>query len=405
MLEKAKQYFTTYLSSQEKCLLALSGGPDSMALFIFLLEQKIPFDVCHINHKIRKESDQEQKELACLCDKHNISFHTCNLEEASSIDIDKENWMREKRYAFFHQIYQQTPYQALLTAHHRDDQIETILKRVFEGSSFLHYGGIKDVSMHKNMKILRPFLQESKKDLLSYLSKNQQDFFVDFTNEDLSFLRNRMRHQLLPFLEKTFGKGLGANILALGKYATDCHRYFTRKNAYWEKKLQQGLMGWYLPLVSEVDSLELEFFLRYMIKDKMQCVPTRGDTEKILHLVSEKKSGKKVPIDVWEVIYENDTLFFFDTKIKLLTLKSLCTILSKNQNEKHSWRTIWSQKEHKTSKNMFADLRLPQLQDRLPNGKRLKDWYAEHKVPAFLRKWFPVDYKEGKLHQEFLTGF
>ena len=134
MLEKTKQYLEGTLSKNEKYLLALSGGPDSMALFHLLLEGGWNFHVCHVDHGWRKESFEEANQLKILAEKHLVPFYLYKIDIKELEEGNLEDNCRKMRFLFFKQEYAKCGFDALLTGHHADDQVETILKRVFEGS-------------------------------------------------------------------------------------------------------------------------------------------------------------------------------------------------------------------------------------------------------------------------------
>jgi len=112
-----------------------------------------------------------------------------------------EEAARLARYDFLTRVAKQNAFSRIATAHHRDDQAETVLMRVLTGSGLSGLKGIRA----RNGKFIRPLLGTSKAEILSYLKKRRQPFCTDQTNKDVRFLRNRIRHRLLPYLEREFG--------------------------------------------------------------------------------------------------------------------------------------------------------------------------------------------------------
>jgi tRNA(Ile)-lysidine synthase len=195
-------------------LLAYSGGGDSTALFELLLKYReiYPLDlhVAHVDHGWREESQEEALRLKARCP---VPFHLERLE----IDIkagNLEDRCRQLRLAFFNQVYQEIGAEALVMAHHANDQAETVLKRIFEGGP-LH--GLLPDRLIEGMRVLRPLLGVQKKELLAYLDREGVPYFTDSTNEDERFLRGKMRKTIIPLLEEHFGKGIVAPLCRLAE--------------------------------------------------------------------------------------------------------------------------------------------------------------------------------------------
>lgn len=219
LIAHVKEFLRSQLPLGAPVLLAFSGGGDSLALLHLLLECKkaFPFTLhlAHVDHGWRKESAQEAKELRKLAEKLGLPFHATQLAPAKGGNLEAK--AREARYAFFQKLYAELGCQALLLAHQADDQAETILKRVLEGSHFLALGGMQKQSTLYGMRLLRPLLECPKKTLEAWLTKRGEKGFQDPTNRDPAFLRARLRTQILPELARQFGKEISSNLLRLGK--------------------------------------------------------------------------------------------------------------------------------------------------------------------------------------------
>ena len=180
-----------------------SGGPDSMALLYILNEFKNIMDlklVCaHLNHNKRAESDQEQAGLSEFCKKNKIIFECKKVEKWG--DDNFENEARTVRYAFFEKLVEKYNAKYLMTAHHADDLMETILMRIVRGSTLKGYSGFSRIVDKGNYKIVRPLLTLTKAEIEEFCKKNKIKYFVDKSNFDLKYTRNRYRHELLPFLK------------------------------------------------------------------------------------------------------------------------------------------------------------------------------------------------------------
>ena len=185
----------------EYIVVGVSSGPDSMALLHILknnLKNKI---VCaHINHNVRKESNEEEKYLKKYCQDNNITFECMKIEKYEKKNF--ENEAREKRYTFYGKILNKYHSHYLFLAHHGIDLIETILMKIKRGSNLEGYAGIREVSTLDNYKIIRPLLSLTKKDLIQYNKDNNIKYYVDHTNSDTKYTRNRYRMNIIPLLEE-----------------------------------------------------------------------------------------------------------------------------------------------------------------------------------------------------------
>ena len=154
----------SYFLNHKKVLIAVSGGVDSMNLlhFLYLYREKLTIEIgiAHINHKQRPESDAEECYLRQWAKEHSIP-----IEVSYFSGVFSEKTAREFRYRFFENIMEEKNYDALVTAHHADDQAETILMRLLRGSRLRHLSGITAVQPFSHGKLIRPFLTISKSDL------------------------------------------------------------------------------------------------------------------------------------------------------------------------------------------------------------------------------------------------
>ena len=184
-----------YFKKHSKVVLALSGGLDSMFLFHLLStyqeELEIKLILAHVNHKQRSESDWEENELRKLADVAGLPIYITSFSGDFS-----EARAREFRYDFFRKIMKDVGATALVTAHHADDQVETILMRLIRGSRLRHLIGIKERQVVDDIEIIRPLLPFHKKDFPLIFH------FEDQTNRENSYFRNRIRNRYLPELEK-----------------------------------------------------------------------------------------------------------------------------------------------------------------------------------------------------------
>lgn len=189
------------INNDKYVVVGVSSGPDSMALLHMLeLNLKCKLVCAHINHNIRIESDEEEQYLKDYCNQKNIIFETTKIK--SYTEKNFENEARIKRYSFYEKILKKYNSHNLFLAHHGDDLIETVIMKIIRGSNLEGYAGIKTYSYLENYKIIRPLLTLTKEDILKYNKENNIKYYIDKTNADTLYTRNRYRKYILPFLKK-----------------------------------------------------------------------------------------------------------------------------------------------------------------------------------------------------------
>ena len=189
------------ISDDTYIVVGVSAGPDSMALLDMLQKETNAKIVCaHINHNVRKSSNLEQKYLEEYCKNNNLIFECYKIEKYNQNNF--ENEAREKRYHFYEKILKKYNSHSLFLAHHGDDLTETILMKIIRGSNLEGYAGIKMYSKLENYTIIRPLLSLTKEDIIKYNQKNNIKYFIDETNNNKLYTRNRYRLTILPLLKK-----------------------------------------------------------------------------------------------------------------------------------------------------------------------------------------------------------
>ena len=188
--------------TEQKVLIACSTGIDSTVLLDLCLKTNSidKMVVAHVNHQKRKESDIEEAYIKEYCEKNNIICYTLKLPKESVGNF--QEWARNKRYNFFYEIMEKENLNYLLTAHHADDNLETILMRFIKGSSLKGYAGIMEKTMENGYNIYRPLLSLSKEDIKEYAEEEKLKYFVDASNSEDDYTRNRIRKYIVPLLLK-----------------------------------------------------------------------------------------------------------------------------------------------------------------------------------------------------------
>lgn len=186
------------LDKEKKYLLACSFGPDSMAAFHLLLQNRYKFEVAIVNYHLRKESDIEVKELEKYCNLHNVTLHILDVKKPIKGNI--ENECRKIRYNYFKELCENRRLSAVITAHHEDDLIETYLLQKLR-QNLPEYYGISEKTNIFGVEVVRPLLSYKKKDLQDICEQNNVPYMIDSSNLETIYLRNKIRHEIIDNLD------------------------------------------------------------------------------------------------------------------------------------------------------------------------------------------------------------
>ena len=204
---------------------AVSGGADSVALLLLLLELReklgIVLSVVHFNHKLRgKASDADQAFVAKLAAKHGLEFHAASVDVAKKAKKERANLedaARRARYDYFRSLAESGACGRIAVAHTADDQAETVLAHLLRGTGLTGLGGIHPVAG----AVIRPLLNVRRSELRRYLRARKQTWREDATNRDTKRMRARIRKKLLPLLEKQFQPAVVERLASLSELARE----------------------------------------------------------------------------------------------------------------------------------------------------------------------------------------
>lgn len=191
--------------NQSRLLVAVSGGADSMALLGLIqrmpVEWRPEFAVVHIHHHLREESDEEFRMVQNYCRSQGIPFFAKHWPKENHPQSNLEMAAREFRYAFFAEMMAAWPATCLATAHHADDQLETILMRLVRGSTLQGISGIAAARAFGSGQLVRPLLPFQKQELYRICAIAGIPYREDSSNAELIFTRNRFRNSVIPLLK------------------------------------------------------------------------------------------------------------------------------------------------------------------------------------------------------------
>ena len=236
----------------DRILAAVSGGADSVCLLYVLVKlQKawgFKLRVIHVNHQLRgREADRDEDFVRGLCKRLSVEF-TCKRVEVKALarkeGLSEEEAGRILRYQVFEEEALRWEDEAkkkneespspvrIAVAHHKDDDVETVLFQLFRGSGLKGLGGIPAA----RGRIIRPLLAVSREEILDFLSAEGLDFCVDSTNDSGDYTRNRLRHEIIPQIEALVNLRAGEHVLQTARRARQADAYLEEEAGKWLEK-------------------------------------------------------------------------------------------------------------------------------------------------------------------------
>lgn len=217
-IEKVRRTIKKYrmLDKHDKVLAGLSGGPDSVVLLHVLLQLKkeygLDIHAAHLDHGFRGEESREDRRFCERLAKKMKLDITCKEVDVPTIarqkEISLEEAARLERYDFFRQVCSKKNIRKIAVGHNKDDQAETVLMRVIRGSGMTGLGGISPVRDLAGLTIIRPLIETTRREIEGFTKENNLSFRHDSSNDKLIFTRNRVRQELIPYLEKNFNPNI-----------------------------------------------------------------------------------------------------------------------------------------------------------------------------------------------------
>lgn len=215
MLKKIRKIVTDrcLLEQGDHLLVAVSGGPDSVALLRAMIllssEYELQLTTAHLNHGLRgAEAQREEEFVRSLCDTMGIAC-VCKTVDIRMFQKGKgmslEEIGREERYRFLDEAAETCGARKIATGHHRDDQAETVLINLLRGSGL---EGLKGIPPVRDGRIIRPLLHVGRGEILEFLNREGLTFMMDSSNLSPLILRNRIRHELIPELTSKYNPGI-----------------------------------------------------------------------------------------------------------------------------------------------------------------------------------------------------
>lgn len=217
-------------------MVAVSGGPDSVALFHVLRQladkYALGLSIAHVNHALRgTESEEEQQMVAKLAEYYNVPFYYAKVDVKRHMrETGKglQDAARELRYRFLFETAERTGTSCIALAHHADDQAETVLMRMLRGTSTEGLAGIHPVRMQQKVKLVRPLLRIEKMELVQFCKEHGFEFAEDSSNASRAYTRNQIRLDIMPQL-KQFNPEITSALNRLADIVRDDEQYLQRE--------------------------------------------------------------------------------------------------------------------------------------------------------------------------------
>lgn len=311
----------------DKIVVGCSTGPDSMALVDMLLKIREKYDlfliIAHVNHNVRKESYEEAEFLKEYCELNRLAFESMIIEEYG--DDNFHNEARNIRYNFFENLVHKYDADYLMTAHHGDDLIETVMMRIVRGSNLGGYAGFKSIIDMDGYKIIRPLISYTKSELEEYDRENDVKYYIDSSNDKDKYTRNRYRKNVLPFLKEE-ENDVHLKFLKFSNLLSDASRFIDKvRNKALNRVIVDGKVS--IDKFLEEDEFLQKEILYYLLSDFYQDdLILVGDKHIsiILDLITSKRANSFVnlPNDViarknynyFELIRETEVISSYEVE-------------------------------------------------------------------------------------------
>lgn len=303
------------ISKDEYIVVATSGGPDSMFLLNSLYTLGFNVICAHVNHNVRKVSDDEYKFVENYCNIHNIIFEGMKIEEYNKDNFHNE--ARTIRYDFFKKIVEKYNASYLATAHHGDDLVETILMRLSRGSNLNGYKGFSKIEKLENYTLIRPLVEYTKEEIKNKCEKEKIEYVTDLSNLSDKYTRNRYRHTVLDFLKQE-NKNIHKKYNEFSNEITEAVSYIT-------KIAKEKLNNIYIKDILNIEKFNqedivikkalLELILSNIYKSNINRI-NKHHINSILTLIENKKPQLEIdlPDNIKAKKTYNELVFIKETK-------------------------------------------------------------------------------------------
>lgn len=245
-------------NKDDHLLIAVSGGEDSLNLLRWLTDGGLPADLqptvsaAYVNHQLRSDAADEEAFVQQVFNQTPglQTTHLRRLTWESTPTHSIEELAREGRYGLLAEIATEIGATAIVTAHHQDDQAETVLYKLIRGSRLSQLSGMaEDAPFVDNIRLVRPFLGLTKENIRTLNNHNVKEWVVDASNDDVSFARNRLRHEILPRM-KQVNEQVNQHLVRLGDQLAGQQALLAPFLTNYVDEIENGTFNWQLPVES-----------------------------------------------------------------------------------------------------------------------------------------------------------
>lgn len=393
-MDKTINFLKDYLNNKI-VVLGCSGGPDSMCLFHLLLNLKKELNyeliVAHMNHKVRQESEEEKEFVKNICETNNIPFEYYELNQEIKANFHSE--ARIIRYQFFNEVIDKYHANSLMTAHHADDLMETILMRLGRGSTLKGYSGFDLITTRNNYDQVHPLIFYTKEEIKAYMDNNNLEYRIDNTNYEDDYLRNRYRHHILPLLKKEY-KDIHKKYYKFSNTINESDRYI---QSVVDKKLKEQFI--HNELNIELFKKEDEYIQKRIIESIISTLYpcdlyliNDRHTNEIINSIYNDKPNIIIKLPHNKMIYKEYNKLIINKTINIVKVNQELNDNYEDENLKISIINESNDKSNYTIRLNSKEIKLPLIIRNKNNGdkmviknmnnyKKLKDILIDAKIP------------------------
>ncbi len=425
-----------FFQSGSKILLGVSGGPDSLAMLDlfcrFRKEEQLELAVFHLDHGIREASRAEADFVRSFCQKRDLScwIERINLPEIQdNTQAGVEELARRIRRAFYYKYARQLNCSILALGHQLNDRVETMLFNLIRGSGIKGLQGITPTGCYRDLKIIRPLLNFYRSSIEMYCRERNLDPRIDRSNLSLEYSRNRIRNELIPYLEEHFNPELKKNLAATAELIAEESGFLDRvtANLYQEMVIrkEEHRLDFNCQEIASLDPVLQKRLLRYIIARLLDSREGfyQQHYELMLEIINEEaETGGKEPARdydfprnllvrleygmvsfrdrIWQTLQARNSRFNLTLEGEgRVELPGKSSLLAKVSELPDNWRSLAARENTALiDYNSFTwPLRIRSRQDGdcfyplgLGGSQKVKDYLINNKIPLDERDRLPI---------------
>ena len=276
------------ISNAKKVVVAFSGGPDSTLALLATkesLKNSSKLSALHINHQAQTASSEWEQDCEKLCQKLSIAYESVKVKVKVE-DQGFEAAARVARQKVFQQLESGT---VLILGHHADDQVETVLFRIFRGTGIKGLAGMKRISKHSDLVFIRPLMGLNKSEILNCLQAVKQEFIIDESNNENIYSRNFLRNEVIPLIKEKWPN--------VDKSINRMAQILDQQNTLYEKLIAEKYLllsdeeGLFFQQLSELDFFMRSEIIRFWLNQMGCAVPNESQMKEIDKSFFQSRQG------------------------------------------------------------------------------------------------------------------